>query len=63
VWIVVPFVALLAAAELAGYVRTGRFGTWTDKSAVRIIGFVMCAALFVVWVARFLGAFGGPVRV
>ncbi len=62
---VIPFVAVLVAAELASYVRTGRFGFWSqpeERSAVRIAGIAMCAALFVVWVARFFGAFGGPLR-
>jgi len=58
--VVIPFVAVLVAVELAGYVVTGHFGVWTNKSAVRITGLVMCTALFVVWIARFFGAFGGP---
>jgi hypothetical protein len=61
--VVVPFVGVLVAVELLGFVMTGRFGLWTDKSAVRIAGLAMCAALFVVWIARFFGAFGGPDRV
>ncbi|HEY1960273.1 MAG TPA: DUF2752 domain-containing protein [Polyangiaceae bacterium] len=64
--IVIPFVVVLGAAELASYVRTGQFGFWSrpgkTKSAVRIAGIAMCVALFVVWVARFFGAFGGPHR-
>jgi hypothetical protein len=55
---VVPFVSVLAAVELAGYVATGEFGLWTNKSAVRIAGLATCAALFLVWIARFCGAFG-----
>jgi hypothetical protein len=62
-FVVIPFVAVLAAVELGGYVVTARFGTWTNKSAVRIAGITMCAALFLVWIARFFGAFGGPVQV
>ena len=65
--VVVPFLAALVAFELGGYVRSGRFGFWSGpgktKSAVRIAGVAMCAALFVVWIARFFGAFGGPVKV
>jgi hypothetical protein len=53
--VVVPFVAVLVTVELAGYVWTGRFGVYTSNRAVRIAGFAMCAALFVVWIAR-LGA-------
>ena len=58
--VVIPFVALLSAVEIASYVRSGRLGTCTERKAVRIAGLAMCTALFVVWVARFLGAFGGP---
>jgi len=61
--VVVPFVVVLVAVELAGYVVTGDFGVWTKKSAVRIAGLAMCAALFLVWIARFCGAFGGPQHV
>ncbi len=61
--VVIPFVTMLVAVELGAYVVTGRFGFWSGKtkmkSAVRIAGLAMCAALFVVWVARFFGAFGG----
>jgi hypothetical protein len=62
--VVIPFVVVLAAFELGAFVVTGRFGFWSGKtktkSAVRIAGIAMCAALFAVWVARFFGAFGGP---
>jgi hypothetical protein len=69
--VVVPFVAAFVALELGAYVVTGRFdffaaraadapGVRKTKSAVRIAGIAMCVALFVVWVARFFGAFGGP---
>ncbi len=58
--VVVPFVVVLVGVELAGYVVTGDFGVWTKTSAVRIAGLAMCAALFLVWIARFFGAFGGP---
>jgi Protein of unknown function (DUF2752) len=58
--VVIPFVAVLAIVELGGYVVMGRFGILTDKRAIRIAGLAMCAALFVVWIARFFGAFGGP---
>ena len=64
--IVIPFVALLVGFEVGAYVKTGRFGFWSQpgktKSAVRIAGIAMCAALFVIWIARFYGAFGGPVK-
>ena len=61
--VVIPFVGVLVVMELGGFVVTNEFGTWTNKSAVRIAGITMCAALFLVWIARFFGAFGGPVKV
>ncbi len=61
--VVVPFVAALVAGELAAFAWTGRLGSVTRRPWVRRAGFALCVALFVVWVARFLGAFGGPVGV
>jgi len=63
--VVIPFVIAIVAVELVSFARTGRFGFWAEKtkakSAVRVAGIAMCAALFVVWIARFFGAFGGPI--
>ncbi len=65
--VAIPFVAMLVAVELGAFAFTGRFGFWSGKtktkSAVRIAGLAMCAALFTVWIARFFGAFGGPLPV
>ncbi len=53
--VVIPFVTVLASVELAGYVVTGEFGAFTNRNAVRIAGVAMCAALFLVWIARLCG--------
>ena len=58
--VVVPAVGTWVLLEVSGYVMTGRFGAWTNKPALRVAGLGLCVALFVVWVARFFGAFGGP---
>ena len=58
--VVIPLVAALVLVEVGGYTVTGRFGVATGRPAVRVVGLALCVALFVVWVARFLGAFGGP---
>ncbi len=71
--VVVPFVSVLVAVELGRYVVTGRFDAFArdpqgnprlemTKSAVRIAGVAMCMALFIVWIASLLGAFGGLAR-
>ncbi|HEY8075588.1 MAG TPA: DUF2752 domain-containing protein, partial [Labilithrix sp.] len=61
VWIVVPFVTAWLAIEIVGYVRTG---TWGASARVKhgtkaLVG--VAALVFAVWIARFFGAFGGPV--
>ena len=61
--VVLPFVAVLVGGELAAFVATGRFGWLANRRCVRIIGLVLCVGLFVVWIARFFGAFGGPLHV
>ena len=61
--VVVPFVAIVAALEFSTYVWTGEFGRWTKRRPIRIIALVLGAALFVMWIARFFGLFGGPVVV
>ena len=61
--VVVPFVAIVASLELSTYVWTGELGRWTKKRPIGIIAFVLAAALFALWIARFFGLFGGPVVV
>ena len=63
--VVTPLVALAFGWNALSYVRRGRWtateglqGRWITR-AVAILGAVMLA----VWVARFLGALGGPVAV
>lgn len=63
VWIVAPLVFAMLAAEVVGYLRQGR---WGASSHVRGSTFALVAAaslLFALWLARFFGAFGGPVPV
>jgi hypothetical protein len=63
VWLVVPFVVLVVVIELAGYVRTGAFGASGRVRGVKPTMVLLAVAMFALWVARFLGAFGGPVAV
>ena len=60
--VVTPFVMFIMARNAWGYLRTGRWGagdalqhplfTWT--------ALILFVALMGLWIARFLGAFGGP---
>ncbi len=59
-FLVLPFVATIAGLELGHYVRTGQWGGAGRLRGVRGAGYLMVGLLVVVWIARFLGAFGGP---
>jgi hypothetical protein len=61
-WMVVlPALAVLAVAEGVGFARHRRWGVAIESAWTRRVGTVLLIALVVVWVARFFGAFGGPV--
>lgn len=62
-WLVLPFVGTLIALESVAYVRTGHAGQWGQRASVQRMGVVIMLLLVVVWIARMLGAFGGPVAV
>lgn len=63
VWIVVPFVAGWIGLELVGYLRTGAWGASSQVKHGGKLLLVVSALIFVVWIARFFGAFGGPAPV
>jgi hypothetical protein len=63
--VLVPLVVGVFAFNAASYVRHRRWaaaeglqGRWLTR-----LGVVLFAAMIAVWIARFLGAFGGPVPV
>jgi hypothetical protein len=63
--LIVPLVAAAFAYNAVSYVREGRWsategarGRWITAGSL-----VLGALLLGVWIARFLGAFGGPVAV
>jgi hypothetical protein len=62
-WLVLPFVGTLVALESVAYVRTGRAGEWGQRVSVQRMAVGIMLLLVVVWIARMLGAFGGPVAV
>ena len=62
-WLVLPAFAALAAVEVGGWLATGRTGLALRRRWVRAVALAICGAMFAVWIARFLGALGGPVPV
>ena len=62
VWIAVPVVALFASVELIGYARTATWGSSRRMRGANVMMVGTAALLFVVWVARFAGYFGGAVQ-
>ncbi len=59
--LVVPVAIGMVAYGVGNYVLNGRVGLGGAK--VAIVGTTLCLALVAVWVARWFGAFGGPVPV
>ena len=63
-WFVVfPALALCAAIEMGSYVWRGRTAGLDRNPVVQRVFTAILAALVVLWIARFFGAFGGPVDV
>jgi hypothetical protein len=60
-FLVLPYVGIVGAAESVAFVRTGRWGRVAGLAFVRRAGVALVALLIAVWVARWFGAFGGPV--
>jgi hypothetical protein len=60
VWLVVPVVAAFVAVEVVGFVRTGAWGSSARVKGSNVVMVGTAALMFVVWIARFFGAFGGP---
>jgi hypothetical protein len=63
--LVSPLVVGFLAYGAAAYVRKGRWPATQGVAAGRLVavGLALWALLLGVWIARFLGAFGGPVAV
>lgn len=58
-FLVLPYVGTLGVLQLAHYLAKGELAR-IDHRIVHRLGYALLALLVVVWVARFLGAFGGP---
>ncbi len=63
--LVTPVVGVAMGAQLFSYVRTGTLFELHGKLARWANGLLLttAAAMFCLWIARFFGAFGGPVPV
>jgi uncharacterized protein DUF2752 len=64
---VLSLLGVFVGGAWLGYVRTGKVGVpWSGGRLGRVLeaaALLTCAALILVWLARFWGAFGGPVPV
>ena len=60
VWIAVPFVAAWLTVEIVGYLRTGAWGASARVKHGTKALVAVAVAIFIVRIARFFGAFGGP---
>lgn len=61
-WLAVPVVTLFLGVELAGYARNGAWGASRRMRFANVLMVGTAALLFALWIARFAGMFGGPVR-
>lgn len=62
-FVVLPALGAFAALELGSYVVRGRTFGLDRRRAVRLVATGIVVLLVCVWIARFFGAFGGPVPV
>ena len=60
-WLVLPALGAWLVVELGTYVRTGHAAGLDKRRSVHVAFTVIVVALVCVWIARFFGAFGGPV--
>ena len=60
-FVVLPLVLVAGAVEMAGYLQTGAWGAAAKIRAIRYVAYAVAGLLVIVWIARFFGAFGGPV--
>lgn len=62
--LITPTVLITLSRDLYGYARRGVWGEGqTGGRATTVFAGVLAAAMIGVWIARFLGYFGGPVPV
>jgi len=59
VWVAVPVVAAFLTVEVIGFVRTREWGASRRVRGSTAVMVATAVLMFAVWIARFLGAFGG----
>jgi hypothetical protein len=59
---VLPYVGFVGVGECATHLCDGSWGSWAGRPAMKRIGAGILVALVAVWIAREIGAFGGPDR-
>jgi hypothetical protein len=62
-FLVLPFVAGVLGLECAFHMRHGLWGRVLEHRGVQLAAYGMLLSLIGVWLARELGAFGGPVPI
>ena len=62
-WLVLPFLAAVVGLEARDYIRRGTTGRWGQHRGVQAVGLTILGLMLIVWGARAMGAFGGPVSV
>ncbi len=55
-----PWCAALVAGEIAGHLKIGTFASTMRRPFFRVGSYVVFGAAIALWIARFLGLFGGP---
>jgi uncharacterized membrane protein YozB (DUF420 family) len=58
---IVIVVGAIAVAESVSFVRNGALGAYPGRRTLMRVAFALAVVVFVVWIARFFGALGGPV--
>ena len=61
-FVVVPALGAVLGGEMVAYARAGRWGEVIERRWVKWTLGAIASALLVIWIARFAGAFGGPIR-
>lgn len=62
VWLAIPLGVGFVLLETRGYLRERRWGLALRPLWARVVAFAALGLLVLVWLARFAGLFGGPVR-